>query len=82
MASTRSSTNSDQLIKDFSCDALPEVAKERRYEMVAYNSTVENQLSKAKARGAQAETERQHIAGETLKATKEAGQWSQMPSAP
>jgi hypothetical protein len=72
MTSTRSSKNSEQLIKDFSWDALPEVAKERWEEMVAYSSTVENQLSKAKASRAQAETERQHIASETLKATKEA----------
>ena len=72
MTSTRSSKNSEQLIKDFSWDALPEVAKERWEEMVAYSSTVENQLSKAKASRAQAETERQRIASEPLKATKEA----------
>ena len=40
--------------------------------MVAYSSTIENQLSKAKASRAQAETERQRITSETLKATKEA----------
>ncbi len=62
----------DQLIEDFSWDALPEVAKERWEEIVAYSSTVENQLSKAKASRAQAETERQRIASETLKATKDA----------
>ena len=72
MTSAQRSKNSDELIKDFSWDALPEVAKERWEEMVAYSSTVENQLSKAKASRANAETERQRIASETLKATKEA----------
>ena len=76
MTSTNSAKNSDQSsdqsIEDFSWDALPEVAKERWEEMVAYSSTVENQLSKAKASRAQAETERQRIASETLKATKDA----------
>ncbi|MCH8962993.1 MAG: hypothetical protein IH820_17190, partial [Bacteroidetes bacterium] len=50
------------MTEDFSWDALPEVAKERWEEMVAYSSTVENQLSKAKASRAKAETERQRIA--------------------
>lgn len=76
MTSTQRSKNSDNLsgnlIEDFSWDALPEVTEERWEEMVAYSSTVENQLSKAKASRAQAETERQRVASETLKATKEA----------
>ena len=59
---------------DFAWDALPEVARERWEEMVAYTSSVENQLTKAKATRAQAEVERQRIATETLAATKEACQ--------
>ena len=72
MTSTRGSKNSDKMTEDFSWDSLPDVAKERWEEMVAYSSTVENQLSKAKASRAQAETERQRIATETLRATKDA----------
>ena len=62
----------EQLTEDFSWETLPEVAKDRWEEMVAYSSTVENQLSKAKASRSQAETERQRIATETLDATKDA----------
>ena len=57
---------------EFSWDSLPEVAKERWEEMVAYSSTIENQLARAKSSRAQAEIERQRIAKEVLDATKEA----------
>ena len=59
---------------EFSWDALPDVAKERWEQMVAYSTTIENQLDKAKSSRAQAEVERQRIAKEILSATKEACQ--------
>ena len=57
---------------DFSWDSLPELAKERWEQAVAYSSTIENQLTKSKASRAQAEIGRQRIAKEILAATKEA----------
>ena len=72
MTSINQTKNPDQVTADFSWDTLPEVAKERWEEMVAYSSTVEKQLSKAKASRSQAEAERQRIASETLNATKDA----------
>ena len=72
-------TNTDQsgnleTLADFSWDSLPELAKERWEQAVAYSSAVENQLAKAKASRTRAEVERQRIANEILSATKEACQ--------
>ena len=65
---------SEALTADFSWEALPELAKDRWEQMVAYSSAIENQLSNAKASRSQAEAERQRIANEILSATKEACQ--------
>ena len=55
----------------FSWESLPELAKERWEQAIAYSSAIENQLAKAKASRTQAEVERQRIANEILSATKE-----------
>ena len=55
----------------FAWETLPELAKNRWEEAVAFNVTIENQLTKAKADRSQAEIERQRIAREILDATKE-----------
>ena len=54
-----------------SWDALPDMAKNRWEEAVAFDVTVENHLAKAKADRSLAETERQRIAKEILDATKD-----------
>ena len=54
-----------------SWDTLPDLAKNRWEEAVAFDVTVENQLAKAKADRSTAETERQRIAREILDATKD-----------
>lgn len=54
-----------------SWDTLPELAKSRWEEAVAFDVTIENQLTKAKADRSLAEMERQKIAKEILEATKE-----------
>ena len=54
-----------------SWDTLPDLAKNRWEEAVAFDVTVENQLAKAKADRTMAETERQRIAKEILDATKD-----------
>ena len=54
-----------------SWDTLPDLAKNRWEEAVAFDMTVENQLAKAKAGRSMAETERQRIAREILDATKD-----------
>ncbi len=54
-----------------SWDTLPELAKNRWEEAVAFDVTVENQLAKAKADRSLAESERQRIAKESLDATKD-----------
>ena len=66
--------SSEPLSADFSWDALLELAKDRWELMVAYSTTVENQLANAKASRTHAEAERQRIANEILSATKEACQ--------
>ena len=66
--------SSEDLSADFSWEALPELAKDRWEQMVAYSSAVENHLANAKASRSQAEAERQRIATEILSATKEACQ--------
>jgi len=55
----------------FAWETLPELAKNRWEEAVAFNVTIDNQLNKAKADRTQAEIERQRIAREILDATKE-----------
>ena len=55
----------------FSWETLPELAKNRWEEAVAFDVTMENRLVKAKASRSSAERERQRIAGEILEATKE-----------
>ena len=55
----------------FSWETLPELAKNRWEEAVAFDVTMENRLVKAKASRSLAERERQRIAGEILEATKE-----------
>lgn len=57
---------------DLSWDSLPAVAKERWEEAVAFGSTVELQLIKARTDRSQAEMERQKVAQEILEATKDA----------
>ena len=54
-----------------SWDTLPDMAKNRWEEAVAFDVTVENHLAKAKADRSLAETERQRIAKEILDATKD-----------
>ena len=54
-----------------SWDTLSDLAKNRWEEAVDFDATVENQLAKAKADRALAETERQRIAKEILDATKD-----------
>ena len=54
-----------------SWDTLPDLAKNRWEEAVAFDVTVENQLAKAKSDRTLAETERQRIAKEILDATKD-----------
>jgi hypothetical protein len=54
-----------------SWDTLPDMAKNRWEEAVAFDVTVENHLAKAKADRTLAETERQRIAKEILDATKD-----------
>lgn len=54
-----------------SWDTLPELAKNRWEEAVAFDVTIENQLAKAKADRSLAESERQRIAKEILDATKD-----------
>ena len=49
--------SSEALPSDFSWEALPELAKDRWEQMVAYSSAVENQLVNAKASRSQAEVE-------------------------
>ena len=56
----------------FSWETLPELAKNRWEEAVAFDVTMENRLVKAKASRSLAERERQRIAREILEATKEA----------
>ena len=55
----------------FSWETLPELAKNRWEEAVAFDVTMENRLVKAKASRSLAERERQRIAREILEATKE-----------
>ena len=55
----------------FAWETLPELAKSRWEEAVAYDVTMENQLARAKADRTQAEIQRQRIAREILEATKE-----------
>ena len=55
----------------FAWETLPELAKNRWEEAVAFNVTIENQLTKAKSDRSHAEIERQRIAREILEATKE-----------
>ena len=55
----------------FSWETLPELAKNRWEEAVAFDVTMENRLVRAKASRSLAERERQRIAGEILEATKE-----------
>lgn len=55
----------------FAWETLPELAKNRWEEAVAFNVTIENQLTKAKTDRSHAEIERQRIAREILEATKE-----------
>ena len=66
--------SSEALSAEFSWEALPELAKDRWEQMVAYSSAIENQLVNAKASRSHAETERQRIANEILSATKDACQ--------
>lgn len=54
-----------------SWDTLPDLAKNRWEEAVAFDVTVENQLAKAKSDRSLAESERQRIAKEILDATKD-----------
>jgi hypothetical protein len=55
----------------FAWETLPELAKSRWEQAVAFGVTIENQLVKAKADRSRAEVERQRIAGEILEATKD-----------
>ena len=55
----------------FAWETLPELAKSRWEEAVAYDVTMENQLARAKSERALAEIQRQRIAREILEATKE-----------
>jgi len=55
----------------FDWATLPDLAKNRWEEAVAFDLTVETQLSKAQASRGQAEIERQRVAGEILEATRE-----------
>ena len=55
----------------FSWETLPELAKNRWEEAVAFDVTMENRLVKAKASRSLAERERQRIAREILESTKE-----------
>ena len=55
----------------FDWEALPDLAKDRWEEGVAYDLTVETQLTKAQSNRSQAEVERQRVAGEILEATRE-----------
>ena len=54
-----------------SWETLPELAKDRWEEAVAFEITVETHLAKAKASRTQAEIERQRVAKEILEATRE-----------
>ena len=54
-----------------SWETLPELAKDRWEQAVAFDMTVETHLAKAKASRTQAEIERQRVAKEILEATKE-----------
>ena len=55
----------------FDWETLPELAKNRWEEAVAFDLTVETHLAKAQASRGQAEVERQRVAGEILEATRE-----------
>ena len=55
----------------FDWESLPELAKNRWEEAVAFDLTVETHLAKAQASRGQAEVERQRVAGEILEATRE-----------
>lgn len=54
-----------------SCEALPELAKDRWEQAVGYDLAVETQLAKAKSTRSEAELERQRVANEILEATRE-----------
>ena len=55
----------------FDWEVLPDLAKDRWEEAVAYDLTMETQLAKAQSNRSQAEVERQRVAGEILEATRE-----------
>ena len=55
----------------FDWETLPDLAKDRWEEAVAYDMTVETQLANAQSNRSQAEVERQRVAGEILEATRE-----------
>ncbi|PKB63814.1 MAG: hypothetical protein BZY80_05200 [SAR202 cluster bacterium Io17-Chloro-G2] len=55
----------------FDWETLPDLAKDRWEEAVAYDLTVETQLANAQSNRSQAEVERQRVAGEILEATRE-----------
>ncbi len=55
----------------FDWETLPDLAKDRWEEAVAYDLTVETQLARAQSNRGQAEVERQRVAGEILEATRE-----------
>ena len=55
----------------FDWETLPDLAKDRWEEAVAYDMTVETQLANAQSGRNQAEVERQRVAGEILEATRE-----------
>ena len=63
--------NQSDTLLALSWDTLPDLAKNRWEDAVAFDVTVENQLAKAKADRTLAETERQRIAKEILDATKD-----------
>ena len=63
--------NQSDTLLALSWDTLPDLAKNRWEDGVAFDVTVENQLAKAKADHTLAETERQRIAKEILDATKD-----------
>ena len=52
-------------------ETLPDLAKDRWEEAVAYDLTVETQLANAQSNRSRAEVERQRVAGEILEATRE-----------
>ena len=57
--------------RTFDWETLPDLAKDRWEEAVAYDLTVETQLANAQSNRSHAEVERQRVAGEILEATRE-----------